>query len=119
MPPDQKVNKAEEPIYLSTNIAATMDKLMLTGQNLGRVFKSRLGHACIGHATVHITKRQTRPKQLLGYLPLAFMLPAATLFHPSLTFVGKSGGNGPPPEENKIGQRPQHIGRTLPSPSQG
>ncbi len=26
-----------------------MDKLKLTGQNLGRVFKSRLGRVCIGH----------------------------------------------------------------------
>jgi hypothetical protein len=57
-----------------------MDKLKLTGQNLGQVFNSRLGHACIGHAIVHIAnepnlKLKTRPKQLLGSLPLAFALP--------------------------------------------
>ncbi len=57
-----------------------MDKLKLTGQNLGRVFHCRLGCTCIGHAIVHITKQlnlklKTRPKQLLGYLPLAFALP--------------------------------------------
>jgi hypothetical protein len=58
-----------------------MDKLKLTGRNLGRVFHSRLCHTCIGHAIVHITKQpnlklKTRPKQLLGSLPLAFALPA-------------------------------------------
>jgi hypothetical protein len=57
-----------------------MDKLKLTGQNLGRVFHSRLRRTCIGHAIVHITKQpnfklKTGPKQLLGSLPLAFMLP--------------------------------------------
>ncbi len=57
-----------------------MDKLKLTGQNLGRVFHSRLGCTCIGHAIVHITKQpklklKTRPKKLGGSLPLAFALP--------------------------------------------
>ena len=57
-----------------------MDKLKLTGLNLDRVFNSRLGRACTGHEIVHITKQlnlnlKTRPKQLLGYLPLAFALP--------------------------------------------
>ncbi len=61
----------------------TMDKLKLTGRNLGRVFNSRLDRACIGHAIVHITKQpnlklKTRPKQLLGSLPLAFVLPDFT-----------------------------------------
>ncbi len=61
----------------------TMDKIMLTGQNLGRVFNSRLGRACIHHAIVHITKQpnlklKTWSKQLLGYIPLAFVLPAQT-----------------------------------------
>jgi hypothetical protein len=60
-----------------------MDKLKLTGQNQGRVFNSRLSRACIGYAIVHITKQpnlklKTRPKQLLGSLPLAFALPAWT-----------------------------------------
>jgi hypothetical protein len=57
-----------------------MDKLKLTGLNLGRVFNSRLGHACTGHEIVHITKQpnlklKTQPKQLLGSLQLAFARP--------------------------------------------
>ncbi len=57
-----------------------MDKLKLTGQNLGRVFNSRLGLACIYHANAYVTKQpnlklKTRPKQLLDSLPLAFALP--------------------------------------------
>jgi hypothetical protein len=61
-----------------------MDKLKLIGRNLGRVVHSRLGCTCIGHAIVHTTKQPnlnliTRPKQLLGYLPLAFALPALAL----------------------------------------
>jgi hypothetical protein len=47
---------------------------------MGRVFNARLSGACIGHAIVHITKQpnlksKTWPKQLLGSLPLAFVLP--------------------------------------------
>jgi len=63
---------------VSSNVRAhIMDKLKLTGRNLGRVFNCRLGRACIGHAIVHVTKQpnlklKTRPKQLLGSLPLAF-----------------------------------------------
>jgi hypothetical protein len=58
----------------------SIDKLKVTGLNLGRVFNSRLGRACIGRAIVHITKQpklklKTRPKQLLGSLPFAFALP--------------------------------------------
>jgi hypothetical protein len=57
----------------------TMDKLKLTGPNLGRVFNSRLGRACICRAIARITKQsnvklRTRPKQLLGSLPLALAL---------------------------------------------
>ncbi len=63
-----------------------MDKRKLTGQNLGRVFHSRLGHTCIGHSIVDITKQpnlklETRPKQLLGSLLLAFALPAMAKTH--------------------------------------
>jgi hypothetical protein len=61
----------------------TMDKIMLTGQNLVRVFNSRLGRACIRNVIVDITKQpnlklKTWSKQLLGYLPLAFVLPKHT-----------------------------------------
>jgi hypothetical protein len=60
-----------------------MDKLKLTGQNLGRVFNSRLGHASIHRAIVCITKGpnlklKTRPKQLLGSLLLVFALTGHT-----------------------------------------
>jgi hypothetical protein len=33
-----------------------MDKLKLTGQNMGRVFKTRLGCACICRAIAYLTK---------------------------------------------------------------
>jgi hypothetical protein len=57
----------------------SMDKLKLTGRNLGRVFHSRLSRSCTGHAIVHITKKpnlnlKSQPKQLLGSLPLSFAL---------------------------------------------
>jgi hypothetical protein len=58
-----------------------MDKLKLTGQNLGLVCKSKLRHVYfICHAIAYITKGtnlklKTQPKQLLGSLPLAFALP--------------------------------------------
>jgi hypothetical protein len=63
------------------NKTLATDKLKLTGQNLGRVFNSRLGRACIGHAIVHITKQpnlklKTQPKQLSGSLLSAFTLHA-------------------------------------------
>ncbi len=63
-----------------TNKELIIDKLKLTGQNLGRVFNSRLGHACICRAITWITKRpnlklKTRLKQLLVSLPLAYELP--------------------------------------------
>ena len=52
-----------------------MDKIKLTGQNLGRVFNSRLGHAVYGAygAAECITKQpnfklETWPEQLLGSL---------------------------------------------------
>jgi hypothetical protein len=66
-----------------------MDKLKLIGRNLGRVFDSRLGHACKGHAIEHVTKQpnlklKTRPKQLLGSL-VSFR----TLRLQCLTFEGK------------------------------
>jgi hypothetical protein len=56
-----------------------MGKTKLTGQNLDRVFNSKLGQACMCRAIACIKKRanlklKTRPKQLLG---LAFALPGA------------------------------------------
>jgi hypothetical protein len=62
-----------------------MDKLKITGQNLGQVFHCRIGFTCTGHAIIHITKQpnlklKTWPKQLLGSLPLAFALPTPIYF---------------------------------------
>jgi hypothetical protein len=62
-----------------------MDKLMLIGQTVGRVFNSRLGCACICHAIAYITKRislklKTQLKQLLGSRPLAFVCPSLLLY---------------------------------------
>jgi hypothetical protein len=72
------------PIGDDTILDLAMDKLNLTEQNLGGVFNSRLGCACICHGVVHKTKQpnlklKTRPKELLGSLPLAFALPALTM----------------------------------------
>ncbi len=56
-----------------------MDKLQLTGQNLDRVFNFRSGHF---HAATFLVlsvklpnlQIKTRPKQLLGSLPLVIVL---------------------------------------------
>ncbi len=69
-----------EGIYtklLTTILLPFLVKLKLTGQNLSRVFNSRLGRACINRAVANITKQpniklKTRPKQLLGSLQLVF-----------------------------------------------
>jgi hypothetical protein len=57
-----------------------MDKLQLTGQNLGRVFNFRSGHL---HAATFLVlsiklpniQLKTRPKQLLGSFLLVIVLP--------------------------------------------
>jgi hypothetical protein len=57
-----------------------MCKLLLTGQNLGRVFNFRSGHL---HAATFLVlsvklpnlQLKTRPKQLLGSLPLVIAIP--------------------------------------------
>jgi hypothetical protein len=62
-----------------------MDKLKLTGRALGRVFNFRNG--CMCH-TLHLRpgvakqpklELKTRPKQLLGSLPLVIALPGVML----------------------------------------
>ncbi len=58
-----------------------MDKLQLTGRNLGRIFNYRSDRMFIMHLFGYEAKQpnlnlKTRPKQLLGYLSLAFALPA-------------------------------------------
>ncbi len=61
--------------------ALSIDKFQLTGRNLGQVFNSRSGcvyaciHSCCYWAKLLNLKLKTRPKQLLGYLPLVFALP--------------------------------------------
>jgi hypothetical protein len=62
----------------------TTDKLQLAGQNLGQVFNFRFGHLHAAHFWCYQLKLpnlklKTRPKQLLGSLPLVIMLPACTL----------------------------------------
>jgi hypothetical protein len=56
-----------------------MDKLQLTGRNLGRVFNFRSGHLHVAHLWCYQVKLpnlklKTLPKQLLGSLPLVFVL---------------------------------------------
>jgi len=66
---------------------AAMDKLQLTGQNLGRVFNFRTGHlnaADLGCYWVKLPNLnlKTQPKQLLDSLPRDIVLPVATkTFH--------------------------------------
>ncbi len=57
-----------------------MDKLQPTGGNLGRVFNFRSGHLHVATFLVLSVKLpnlqfKTRPKQLLGSLPLVIALP--------------------------------------------
>jgi len=66
-------------------ITPSMDKLQLTGQNLGRVFNFRSDHL---HAATYLVSSvklpnlqlKTQPKQLLGSLPLVITLPAPSVF---------------------------------------
>jgi hypothetical protein len=61
-----------------------MDKLQLTGQNVGRVFNFRSDHL---HAATFLVlsvklpnlQLKTQPKQLLGSLSLVIALPAKTI----------------------------------------
>ncbi len=58
----------------------TVDKLQLTGQNLGRVFNFRTGHLHAANVWCYpvklsTLKLKTQPKQLLVYLPLDVPLP--------------------------------------------
>jgi hypothetical protein len=70
---------SEDRIRGKAVLTLAMCKLKLSGQNLGRVFNSRLGRACMHCAIAYITKQpnlklKTWHKQLLGSLPLAFAL---------------------------------------------
>ncbi len=77
-------HKAFFPLSLTKRPNQLKRKLKLTRWNLGRVFHSRLGCACIGHAIVHMTKQpnvklKTPPEQILGSLPFAFALPGMSM----------------------------------------
>ncbi len=59
-------------------------QLQLTGQNLGRVFNFRFVHLHAEHFRCYQVKLpnlklKTRPKQLLGSLPLVIALPVVIL----------------------------------------
>ncbi len=73
-------------VIMLTSLCWVMDKLKLTGRNLGQVLYCRLARTWIGHAIVNITKQpnlklKTQTKQLLGSLPLAFTLPSWVSWH--------------------------------------
>jgi hypothetical protein len=69
-----------------------MDKLQLTGQNMGRVFNFRCGHL---HATyswcyqlkLPNLKLKTQPKQFFGSLPFDIVLPVSYL-NQKTAFIG-------------------------------
>ncbi len=66
-------------------ICQSMDKLKLTGQNLGRFFNSICVCSFVLQAIMVITKTawikvEKQPQQLLGYLLFAFMLPGQGIF---------------------------------------
>jgi hypothetical protein len=67
-------------VQLNNSKNLIMDKLYLTGQNLGRVYKFRRGCVYVVYSFFIWAKQpnlklKTRPKQLLGYLPLDIALP--------------------------------------------
>ncbi len=77
----------------SLTLSMNMDKLHLTGQNLGRVFNSRIGHvyakhSCCYWARLPALKLKTRPKQLLGSLPLDLELSYMNLSILSVSICG-------------------------------
>ncbi len=70
-----------------------MDKLYLTGRALGRVFNFRSGSMYTMHLLPSVAiqpnlELKTRPKQLLGYLPLGIALPGSCLTCKHYTFQG-------------------------------
>ncbi len=66
--------------YYSKLEISVMDKLQLTGQNLGKVFNVRGGHLPAAHLSCYQVKLpnlklKTQPKKLLGSLPSDTALP--------------------------------------------
>jgi hypothetical protein len=71
-----------------------MDKLKLTGLDLGHVFNYRCGHAFAQISTRTLSKQpylnlKTVPKPVLGSLPLAFVLPDLMLGRPQDILIEK------------------------------
>jgi hypothetical protein len=72
-----------------------MDKLQLTGRNLGRVFNFRYVHLHAEHfwcfqVKLPNLKLKTLPKQLLGSLPLVITLPGYGVCLPCLIFASRA-----------------------------
>jgi hypothetical protein len=72
--------KPIQPSITVSSRGGAMDKLQLSGQNLGRVFNSRGGHVYAMHSSVYYSKLpnfklKTWPKQLLGSVLLDIELP--------------------------------------------
>jgi len=66
-----------------------MDKLKLTGQNPSRVLNSRYRCACLCHGMTQ-PQLKTQPKQLLGHLSSASLLPVKVhnIFQKTRAFFG-------------------------------
>jgi hypothetical protein len=70
---------SSESTFAVRLLSLFMDKLQLTGRNLGRVFYFRSGHLYAMHFYCYQVKLpnlklKTRPKQLLGSFPLDIVL---------------------------------------------
>jgi len=92
------------PAYLNELV---MDKLQLTGQNLGWVFIFRSGHLHAAKFLLLWTKLlnlqlKTRPKLLLGSLPLVITLPGHTTLQPELAVRAKIQSSYPTSYEHTI-----------------
>ncbi len=65
---------------LLAKVGSSMDKLKLTGQNLDRVFKSRLGSVCTGHGLYTFCKTaklkvENLAQTTLRFSPVSFRAP--------------------------------------------
>ncbi len=78
-----------------TNTLAT-DKLKLTGRNLDRVFKSRLGRVCTGHELYTFCKTgwlkvKNLAQTTFRFSPVSFRAPRSSLFLPQHQRRGRKG----------------------------
>jgi len=64
-----------------------MDKIQLTGQNLGLVFNFRNDRVHCYSVKLHHFKLKTQPKQLLGSLPLDITIPITIHDSPCYNFL--------------------------------